>query len=57
MDFAATRSTVFTTSPFCRITVEEIEAERLSDDPSETEVALALEKEGQKLIKKLIGDL
>ena len=40
-------------SAFCRITVEEIEAERLSDDPSETEVALALEKEGQKLIKKL----
>ncbi len=39
-------------SAFCRITVEEIEAERLSDQPSEAEIASALEKEGQKLLKK-----
>ncbi len=40
-------------SAFCRITVEEIEAERLSENPSEAETALALEKEGQRLLKKL----
>ncbi len=40
-------------SAFCRITVEEIESERLSENPSEAETALALEKEGQRLLKKL----
>lgn len=40
-------------SAFCRFTTEEIEAERLSDNPSEAEIASALEKEGQKLLKKI----
>ena len=40
-------------SAFCRVTVEEIEAERISENPSETETASALEKEGQRLLKKL----
>ena len=44
-------------SAFCRVTVEEIEAERLSENPSETETASALEKEGQRLLKKLPAEI
>lgn len=40
-------------SAFCRFTVEETEAERLNDNPSEAEIASALEKEGQRLLKKI----
>lgn len=40
-------------SAFCRFTVEEIEAERLNDNPSEAEIASALEKEGRKLLSKI----
>ena len=40
-------------SGFCRFTVEEIEPERLSENPSETEIAFALQKEGEKLLKKI----
>lgn len=40
-------------SAFCRFTVDEIEAERLSDSPSEAEIVSALNKEGQKLLKKV----
>lgn len=40
-------------SAFCRLTVEEIEAERLSETPSDAEIEISLEKEGQKIIKKI----
>lgn len=40
-------------SAFCRFTVEEIEAERLNDNPSEAEIASALVKEGRKLLNKI----
>lgn len=40
-------------SGFCRFTVEELEAERLPDNPSDSEILNALEKEGQRLLKKI----
>lgn len=40
-------------SGFCRFTVEELEAERLPDAPSDSEILNALEKEGQKILKKI----
>lgn len=40
-------------SGFCRFTVEEIEAEKLPDDPSEAEILSALEKEGDRILAKL----
>ena len=40
-------------SGFCRFTVEEIEAERLPDDPSDSEIAAALEKEGERILAKI----
>lgn len=40
-------------SSFCRFTIEEIDAERLNDNPSEAEIASALEKEGRKLLNKI----
>lgn len=38
---------------FCRFTVEEIEAERLPESPSEAEIAAALEKEGEKISARI----
>ena len=38
---------------FCRFNVEELEAEKLPDDPSEAEIASALEKEGERILAKL----
>lgn len=38
---------------FCRFSTEVIEPERLSDDPSESEILAALEKEGDKILKKI----
>ena len=38
---------------FCRFTVEEIEAEKLPDDPSQAEIMSALEKEGDRILSKL----
>ena len=40
-------------SGFCRFTVEELEAERLPDAPSDSEILNALEKEGLKILKKI----
>lgn len=40
-------------SGFCRFSVEELEAERLPDDPSEAEITAALEKEGERILKKI----
>ena len=37
----------------CRFTVEEIEAERLPDAPSEAEIEAALEREGERISSKL----
>lgn len=38
---------------FCRFSVEELEAEKLPDNPSEAEIANALEKEGDRILAKL----
>lgn len=38
---------------FCRFTAEVIEPERLPDDPSEAEIRAALQKEGEKMLKKI----
>ena len=38
---------------FCRFTVEEVEAEKLPDDPSASEITGALEKEGDRILAKL----
>lgn len=38
---------------FCRFTVEELEAEKLPDDPSRAEILSALEKEGDRILAKL----
>lgn len=38
---------------FCRFSVEELEPERLPDNPSEAEIAAALEKEGDRILGKL----
>lgn len=38
---------------FCSFTVQSVDAEKLSDDPSEAEINAALTKEGQKLLKKI----
>ena len=38
---------------FCRFNVEELEAEKLTDAPSEAEIAAALEKEGDRILAKL----
>ena len=38
---------------FCRFNLEETEAERLPENPSEAEIAAALEKEGERIIAKL----
>ena len=38
---------------FCRFTVEEIEAERLPETPSDAEIAAALEKEGERILAKI----
>ena len=38
---------------FCRFNVEELEAERLSEAPSQAEIASALEKEGDRIIAKI----
>lgn len=38
---------------FCRFNVEELEAERLPDDPSQAEITAALEKEGDRIIGRI----
>ncbi len=38
---------------FCRFSAESVEAERLSDNPSEGEIEIALKKEGERIIKKI----
>ena len=38
---------------FCRFSVEELEAERLPENPSEAETAAALEKEGERILAKI----
>lgn len=38
---------------FCRFKVEEFDAERLPDNPSQGEIAAALEKEGERIIAKI----
>ena len=38
---------------FCRFSVEELEPERLSDDPSDAEIAAALEKEGERISARI----
>ena len=38
---------------FCRLTVIEIDEERLPDNPSEAVIAAGIEKEGQKILKKI----
>lgn len=40
-------------TPFCRLTVIEIDEERLPDNPSEAVIAAGIEKEGQKILKKI----
>ena len=40
-------------SGFCRFNIEELEAERLPDDPSDAEIAAALEKEGERILRKI----
>ena len=37
-------------SPFCRLTAEEIEQERLPDSPSDKEIEKALETEAEKIL-------
>ena len=38
---------------FCRLTVDEIEQEKLSDAPSEKEIAKALDTEAEKILQKI----
>ena len=38
---------------FCRFNVEELEAERLPESPSDGEIANALEKEGERILGKI----
>ena len=38
---------------FCRFDIEELEAERLPDGPSSAEIANALEKEGERILRKI----
>lgn len=38
---------------FCRFDTEVIEPERLSDNPSETEIQSALQREGDRILKKI----
>lgn len=38
---------------FCRFTVEELEAEKLPSDPSQAEIAAALEKEGERILRRI----
>lgn len=38
---------------FCRFCTEVIEPERLSDDPSRSEIQAALQKEGDRILKKI----
>ena len=40
-------------SPFCRLTAEEIEQERLPDSPSDKEIEKALETEAEKILAKI----
>ena len=40
-------------SGFCRFSVEELEPERLPDNPSNAEIAAALEKEGERILAKI----
>lgn len=40
-------------SAFCRFSVIELEAERLSDNPSDSDISNALEKEGKRLLQKI----
>ena len=40
-------------SRYCRLQVVEIEPERLSDNPSQSEIDSALEKEAQSILKKI----
>lgn len=37
---------------FCRFTIEEVEESRLPDKPSQAQIAVALEKEGQRLLQR-----
>lgn len=38
---------------FCRLSAEVIEPEKLSDNPSDSEIQAALQKEGDKILKKI----
>ena len=38
---------------FCRFSVEELEPERLSENPSDAEITSALEKEGERILGKI----
>ncbi len=38
---------------FCRLSIEVLEPERLSDNPSDSEIENALKKEGERLLKKI----
>ena len=38
---------------FCRLTVDEIDQEKLSDDPSEKEITRALETEADRILQKI----
>lgn len=38
---------------FCRFSTEVIEPERLPDDPSDSQIQAALEKEGERILKKI----
>ena len=38
---------------FCRFSIEELEPERLPDNPSDAEIAAALEKEGDRILSKI----
>lgn len=38
---------------FCKLNVEVLEPEKLAESPSEAEINIALEKEGERLLKKI----
>lgn len=40
-------------SAFCKLSIEVSEPERLSDNPSDSEIENALKKEGERLLKKI----
>lgn len=40
-------------SAFCRLTVDETEQEKLPDEPSEKEIAKALDTEGERILQKI----